>query len=156
MSGFEVAGVVLAVIPLIIAALEHYKEGQGVASSVLKWRGHLDTLIFRLKLQKTLFYLQAMELLREAGVAEIADAVDLTEEDCVRLLQDAKTGNDVKEYLGHLYLTFEEIIGRYEICLKSVASKLGHIKRPPHVRPPTFDEPFDKTLADETIIEDLS
>lgn len=133
MSGFDVAGVVLGVIPLIISALEDYKAGKGVATALVKWRGLLDTLIFRLKLQKTLFYLQVMELLRDAGVSGLADAVDISEEDCVKALRDAQTGEEVEEYLGYLYPTFLEIIERYENCLKAIASKLGHIVRPPNV-----------------------
>ena len=133
MSGFEVAGVVLGVIPLAISALEHYKAGKGVASSFLKWRGLLDTLIFRLKLQKTFFYLQILELLREARVPDLDDRIDLTEEECVIILRSVKTGEEVQEYLGGLYTTFQDVLERYEACLKTIVAKLGHIQRLPGV-----------------------
>ncbi|KAI1373035.1 hypothetical protein F4677DRAFT_235567 [Hypoxylon crocopeplum] len=133
MSGFEVAGVVLGAIPLVISALEHYKEGKGVAASFVKWRGQLDTLIFRLKLQRTFFYLQILELLRGAGVEDVAGRLDVTEEECVFILQNAKNGAEVQEYLGLLYDTFLEVLDRYEKCLKAIAAKLGHIHRPPNV-----------------------
>ncbi|KAK3389729.1 hypothetical protein B0H63DRAFT_556836 [Podospora didyma] len=131
MSGFEVAGVVLAALPLIISSLEHYRSGKGAASAFVKWHGHLDKLIFRLKLQQTFFYLDTLELLRVANVEEIEDRVDLTEEECAAVLADAKTGEELKRFLGPLYATSIEILGRYEACLKALAGKIGHIKRLP-------------------------
>lgn len=133
MSGFEVAGVVLGAIPLVISALEHYKAGKGVAASFVKWRGQLDTLIFRLKLQRTFFYLQILELLRSAGVEHVVDRLDVTEEECVLILRNAKNGAEVKEYLGLLYDTFSDVLERYEKCLKAIATKFGHIHRPANV-----------------------
>jgi hypothetical protein len=133
MSGLEVAGIVLGVIPLVISALEHYKGGRGVASSIVKWRGHLDTLIFRLKLQRTFFYLHILELLRAADVVDLEDCVDLTEEECIVILRDAKTAKEFQEYLGSLYGTFLEVLGRYETCLKTIVGKIGHISRIPDV-----------------------
>ncbi|KAI1759181.1 hypothetical protein GGR53DRAFT_168286 [Hypoxylon sp. FL1150] len=133
MSGFEVAGVVLGAIPLVISALEHYKAGKGVAASFVKWRGQLDTLIFRLKLQRTFFYLQILELLRNAGVQDVVDRLDVTEEECVLILQNTKDETEVKEHLGLLYDTFLDVLNRYENCLKAIAAKLGHIHRPANV-----------------------
>lgn len=124
---------VLSAIPLVISALEHYKAGKGVAASFVKWRGQLDTLIFRLKLQRTFFYLQILELLRSVGVQHVVDRLDVTEEQCVVILQDTKDGAEIKEYLGLLYDTFLDVLNRYEKCLKAIAAKLGHIHRPTNV-----------------------
>jgi hypothetical protein len=133
MSGFEVAGTVLAVLPLVISALEHYKSGAGVASSFLKWRGHLDTLLYRLKTQRTLFYLNAMILLRAAGVEDLTGQ---NEEECVKVLMEADTGKVIKAYLDFSYSTFESVIREYERCLKTIVRKLVNIKRVPHVSCP--------------------
>lgn len=135
MSGLEICGVVLGVIPLVISALEHYKAGKGAAAAFVKWRGHLDTLIFRLKLQNTFFYLQIRELLREAQVAQLEGQIDLTEEQCMAVFRDKQTGEEVKEYLGPLHDTFVEVVGRYELCLKTIVTKIGHIRRFPNVSP---------------------
>ncbi|KAI0156710.1 hypothetical protein GGR52DRAFT_198044 [Hypoxylon sp. FL1284] len=132
MTGIEVAGLVLGTIPLVISALEHYKAGKSVAALFFKWRGQLDTLIFRLKLQRTFFYLQVLELLRSAGVEHVVDQLDVTEEECVFILQNTKNGGEVKKYLGPLYGTFLDIICRYEKCLQTITTKLGHINRPPN------------------------
>lgn len=134
MSGLEVSGLVLGAIPLLISALEHYKSGRGAVATFMKFHGQLDTLIYRLKLQKTFFYLNILDLLRNAGVEEAMNT-DLSEEDCIRILRNAKSSNEVQEYLGtrHLYETFIEILSRYETCLKTIAGKLDHINRPPKV-----------------------
>lgn len=135
MPALEICGLVLGVIPLIISALEHYKAGKGAAAAFLKWRGHLDTLIFRLKLQRTFFYLHILELLREAQVAQLEGKIDLTEEQCVAVVRDKQTGEEIRGYLGHLHDPFVEVLGRYELCLKTIVAKIGHIRRLPDVSP---------------------
>ncbi|KAM5341218.1 hypothetical protein ACJ41O_015327 [Fusarium nematophilum] len=131
MPGFEIAGVVLGAIPLVISALEHYKAGKGAVSSFIKWRGLLDALIFRLKPQQIFFYLQILDLLRETGIHEAVELPDLSEEECIRLLRDAKTGVELEEYQGHLHGTSMEVLRRYEARLKAISSKIGHIRRLP-------------------------
>ncbi|KAJ4251037.1 hypothetical protein NW762_011687 [Fusarium torreyae] len=132
MSGFEVAGVVLGTLPLLISALEHYKAGKGVAATIIKYHGLLDSLISRLKQQRTFFHLEILDLLRESGVPEAVDQPDLPEEECLRVLNDAKTGFELQKYLGNLYGMFLEILGCYEVSLKTIASKLHHIQRLPN------------------------
>ncbi|KAI0505310.1 hypothetical protein F5B22DRAFT_528149 [Xylaria bambusicola] len=129
MSGFEVAGVVLGAIPLVISALEHYKAGKGAAATFFKWRDQLDTLIYRLKLQRCLLHLHLMELLRDAGV-EGAVEDDLTEEEILQILKNTKNEDSVREYLGVVYSMFLEVLRRYESCLAILAGKLAHIHRP--------------------------
>ncbi|PNP75039.1 hypothetical protein FNYG_11621 [Fusarium nygamai] len=92
MSGFEVSGVVLGALPLVISALSAYRRRKGVWASLRKSRGLLDDLIHQLKTQRTDFYLDILELLREARVPEILEDGDPTEEKCVDILRDAKTG----------------------------------------------------------------
>ncbi|KAK3990926.1 hypothetical protein QBC44DRAFT_224711, partial [Cladorrhinum sp. PSN332] len=52
MSGFEVAGVVLGSIPLVISALEHYSNGITILQRWRKYRRELDSLIRKLKLER--------------------------------------------------------------------------------------------------------
>jgi len=136
MSGFEIAGVVLGAIPLIISALENYKAGKGVVATMLKYHGLLDDLIHRLKTQQMFFYIDILQLLREARVAEIANNADPTEEDCVNILRNSRTGREIKVYLGRLYKPFIEILERYESCLKTIAGSLGHLLRRANVCSP--------------------
>ncbi|KAM0429265.1 hypothetical protein ACHAPT_006479 [Fusarium lateritium] len=133
MSGFEVAGVVLGALPLVINALSAYKQNRGKIAVWKKYRGLLDDLLHQLKTQKINFYFDILELLREARVPEIFEDLDPTEERCVEILQDAKTETQVEDYLGHLYEPFLEILGCYEGCLKEIASGLNNLVRPANV-----------------------
>ncbi|KAF2795713.1 hypothetical protein K505DRAFT_301587 [Melanomma pulvis-pyrius CBS 109.77] len=130
MSGFEIAGVILGVLPLVIGALSEYKQGKGIWASLRKTRGLLDDLMHLLKTQRTSFYLDILELLREARVPEILEDGDPTEEKCADILHHAKTGIQVEKYLGHLYDQFLEMLGYYEKYLKVITSKLKNITRP--------------------------
>jgi hypothetical protein len=134
MPGFEVAGVILGVLPLVIDALADYREGNGVVATLLKFRGLLDSLIHQLKTQKTNFYLDILRLLRDARVCDDADP---TEERCVAILREAKTSSKVIYYLGQLYQPFLEILGYYESYLKVITCKLKHIVRPENASPPS-------------------
>ena len=154
MSGFEIAGVVLGAIPLVISALEHYRTGAGVIGSFLKWRGRLDTLLFRLKLQKTFFHLDAMELLRVADIDLGFDHCgDLSEEDCIAVLTETMTEIKVQQLLGQRYNLLLEILRRYEHCLKTIVRKIKHIRRLPDVPTPIVISPLIFHLTKVTGIE---
>lgn len=134
MSGFEVAGVVFGAIPLVISALEHYKAGKGAVATFFKWRDQLDVLIYRLKVQRCLLHLNLVELLRSAGIEDAIEE-DLTEEQCLQILKDSNNEEAVRQYLGVIpYNMFLEVLRRYEVCLTTLAGKLGHIHRPTGVR----------------------
>lgn len=130
MSGFEIAGLVLGALPLVISALEHYKSGKSIASALVQWRGHLDTLIHRLKQQDTLFLLSLRELLHIARVQELSDGrLDLTREECVTIFSSPETEEAMKESLGSLNEIILETLRRYEECLKKIVVKIRHIQR---------------------------
>lgn len=133
MSGFEVAGVVLGALPLVIEALSAYKQNRGKIAVWRKFRGLLDDLLHQLKTQKTNFYFDILELLREARVPEVLEDLDPTEDKCVEILREARTGTQVEDYLGHLYEPFLEILGCYEKCLKDIVSGLDNLVRPENV-----------------------
>jgi hypothetical protein len=135
MSGLEVAGLVVGAILLLICALEHYKVGKSTGALMLQWRGQLEPLISRLEAQKLRFYFDIMELLRLAEVSQVVDRVDLTEEECLSILQDTQKGNVIQRYLGMHYVQFLEVLRRYKECLKMIAEELRHIQRLPSAIP---------------------
>jgi hypothetical protein len=55
MSGLEVAGVVLAVLPLIISALEHYAKGVEGLKRYHGYKRHIQSLINEVKTHKFRF-----------------------------------------------------------------------------------------------------
>lgn len=131
MSGFEIAGIVLGAIPIVIEALSAYRDGKGVLATISKSRGLVDELIHKLKTQQTLFYFDIVQLLREARVPEILMEGDPTADECIEILQVIKTGNEVEQYLGpRLFDNVLEILGFYEKYLKELTSKLGNIVWP--------------------------
>ncbi|KAI0459542.1 hypothetical protein F5B21DRAFT_455242 [Xylaria acuta] len=130
MSGFEIAGVILGVIPLIISALENYQTGKGIAASIINWKGLLQDLIFRLKLQRKIFYLDILELMRSAQVSQLSGTIDPTEEQCVMILRSIENSQETRRYFGSFHDTFLDILRRYETCLKTVAGKINRIHRP--------------------------
>ena len=55
MSGFEIAGVVLGSIPLVLAGLEFYANGIAVSKRFIKYRVHFDDLVKDLRTEHMLF-----------------------------------------------------------------------------------------------------
>ncbi|KAI9147399.1 hypothetical protein HJFPF1_12419 [Paramyrothecium foliicola] len=131
MSGFEIAGVVLGIIPIVVEALSTYRDGKGLLAIIRKSHILVDELIHKLRTQRVHFYLDILELLREAEVPEILTEGDPTPDRCIEILQAVKTGIEIEQYLGpQLFRNFLEIIGFYETYLKKIISKLDHIIRP--------------------------
>ncbi|KAI8948203.1 hypothetical protein F4801DRAFT_581628 [Xylaria longipes] len=134
MSGFEIAGIVLGAIPLVISALENYKTGQSTLAALVKYQGQLDKLLYQLKVQQTEFYFDILELLRSAEIEEVDDRVNISLEDCLSILQNNKNGGQLQEYLGIHHSAFFDILRRYEQCLKKIAKKLKHVRRLPNAQ----------------------
>lgn len=134
MSGIEVAGLVLGAVSLIIAALEKYKTGKYKLEYIIKGRSRLDDLLHQLKSQKLRFYLDIRKLLREACVPAIIERNDPDEETCAQILRDTRTGPHIKDFLGHLFDHFIDVLNRYEDCLKTILGSLRGIVRLPRVR----------------------
>ncbi|KAH6641213.1 hypothetical protein F5144DRAFT_506286 [Chaetomium tenue] len=131
MSGFEIAGVVLGAIPLVISALENYRSGKGAARAFLKWRGDLNILISRLKRQHMLFSFDTRKLLVVANVDDPDGRVDYTEMECVELLSKKGTENKIRSFLATFYGLFLDTLKAYESCLKRIVRKIRHIQRLP-------------------------
>ncbi len=137
MSGFEIAGIVLGVMPIVISALSAYQDRKGLLVTLRKSRGLVDELIHKLTTQRTHFYLDILELLREARVPEILAEGDPSPDKCVEILQIVKTGDEVERYFGpQLFGDFLEMLGFYETYLKQITSKLGYIVRPENASQP--------------------
>ncbi|KIW35146.1 uncharacterized protein PV07_01861 [Cladophialophora immunda] len=99
MSGLEIAGTVLAVIPLLLPALDLYKSGLSRASVFFRRRKHVEKLIHALHLQKTLLTENVRTLVIRAGID-----VDDIPEDPQQLFELLRDDDDLKEkveaYLG--------------------------------------------------------
>lgn len=149
MSGFEVAGIVLGALPIVISAISAYKQKRGLLPSLIKSRGLLDDLLHELRNHQRNFYFDILDLLREAEVPEILVAEDPPQEECVKILQDSRTGIQVENYMGHVFRDFLDILTNYEEYLKKIASNLNHIVRPANVS-------FERALRTELTILTLA
>lgn len=130
MSGFEVAGVVLGAIPLIIEAIKAYKAGKSAASMFVQWRGLLDRLLDKLEFQDFDFYMSIRNLLQAAGVEVLYD----DKVACREALCRPENQHLLNEYLGAARTLFDQTVRNYETYLRQIASKLSGIRRVPNVR----------------------
>ncbi|EXJ70240.1 uncharacterized protein A1O5_06308 [Cladophialophora psammophila CBS 110553] len=99
MSGFEIAGTVLAVIPILLPALNLYKPGLSRASVFFRRRKHVEKLIHALHLQTALLTENVRTLVIRVGV----DVDDIPEDpqQLFELLHDDNYLKErVKTYLG--------------------------------------------------------
>ncbi|KAH7416622.1 hypothetical protein BKA64DRAFT_655611 [Cadophora sp. MPI-SDFR-AT-0126] len=55
MSGFEITGVVLGTLPLVLTALEHYGEGIKTIKSMIGYQALVGNLILDLKIETRSF-----------------------------------------------------------------------------------------------------
>lgn len=73
MSGLEVAGAVLAALPLVISALEHYAQGVEGVKRFYRYRIQLQSLVDAVKTQKVIFSDTLEQLL--TGIVRIDEMV---------------------------------------------------------------------------------
>lgn len=62
MSGFEVAGVILGSLPLIISALEHYAQGIATVKRFRRYKYEVESLIRQVETERVIF-VNTLELL---------------------------------------------------------------------------------------------
>ncbi|TVY19368.1 hypothetical protein LARI1_G003447 [Lachnellula arida] len=122
-TGVEAAGLVLAVLPLFISALEHYKEGLDPIKIFLDYDNQLPIHIHRLSCQHIQYELTLRILLSE-----------ITEGDELAEMIMTPFGNDwkgvgiqqkVKARLRESYGAYERTVKRMEGLLQSLAKKMS-------------------------------
>lgn len=75
MSGVEVAGIVLGVIPVIVTALQNYAAGVSTIKTLRKYERELGSLIRQLKVQTEILRNTCEELLNGIDPASIVDTM---------------------------------------------------------------------------------
>lgn len=73
MSGFEVAGIVLGSLPLLISAIEHYESNLDRIRAFWKWEDELAKAIRELWIQHSSYELTLRNLLRDVANLEEID-----------------------------------------------------------------------------------
>ena len=137
MSGVEAAGLVLAVLPLLIEALSVYKKGLEKTGIVLdikqkRYKVKVERLRLRLKGQSASLHLNLAKLVGRAAPSE--DHVKFSE-DYNDVLWRGEIGEKIKAYLepGGAFEAFQGTLSLYKMYLEEIAEKLVGILRPPRV-----------------------
>ncbi|KAL9055460.1 MAG: hypothetical protein Q9162_003558 [Coniocarpon cinnabarinum] len=142
MSGFEIAGLVLSTIPLIVEALDSYKAGKGRIAIFRKYGLLLDSLIRELKAQNVIFVNNIGAIFHLAGV-ELSHSA----QNSVGLIDEAIADEDIQRYLGSAYDPFVRLIEAYRDNVDRIASKLE--------KPVAFFNPTARTYKDILIAKKL-
>ena len=123
MSGIEVASLILGAVPVMIAALEHYKNFHKKSWLFKHKSSRIDQLIIALGNQK--FFLEGeLELaLLEAGFDQY-DVASLDTTDMQRLLNGGDVSERLCRSLGQGYGPFREMLVRSERCLTQIVQDM--------------------------------
>ena len=133
MSGLEVAGVVLGVVPLIVAALEQYKTSKRLWDRMRKTALHINELIEALDENHALIETSLESLLQKAvgaeGICMANDTIDYGSR-----LRDKEIAPDLQSFMGKLYKPYEKALLRCEQTLLRIINKLDGLVQGPKVR----------------------
>jgi hypothetical protein len=120
MSGFEVTGVVLGSIPLVISALEHYAQGVSSIKRMIKYRWELKELIIALQTQYGIYRNTCEQLLD--GLVSAPMLEELVKDSDSPLWQDPSLNEKLRERLNTSY-------DNYLMLLKSLDATIEEFKR---------------------------
>jgi hypothetical protein len=127
-TGIEIAGLVLAVVPLIISALEAHSE-----RAIVPWRTNflLKKLLRRLEVEHV-SYKSNLEILVRAATRD--PYFQVLPQDLYTLEWGKQLEGIIEQYLDTRYQAFRAIMGDYERCMQQIARKLRHVNLPKGVR----------------------
>ncbi len=108
MSGFEIAGIVLGSIPLVISALEHYSRGLSTIQRWRKYHRELQTLIRNLQTEQVKLQNVCEKLL--VGVVPASEIEAMIDEPAGPLWRRDAVETRVRARLWKSYVVFQEIV----------------------------------------------
>ena len=123
MSGFEIAGVVLGSIPLVIATLKHYQEG---VQTVQRWRRYdreLRSLIRNLETEKVKLQNVCEKLLD--GLVPPSQIEEMVDNPLGNLWMEEETRKKIRARLWRSSNIFEETINEMRDAIEEMKEKLG-------------------------------
>jgi hypothetical protein len=124
LTGIEVAGVVLGVLPLVISALEHYAEGVGTIKRFLKFQREFKSLIVRLKAEQ-LMLSNSTRLLLE-GVVTTEEQLDILLNEPERgYWNDKKLDDELRASDYETYKIYVDIMAEVRLAVEELKTKLG-------------------------------
>lgn len=144
MSGFEVAGLVLGALPILIEAVKSYKNGIQTSKIFFRKKAVVNKLTLALLLQQETLAQIIKAILTQSGCNNIPE-FDETPYKC---LADAHVQENVLAYLGssNLYV-LNETLGQSYDTVRLVARNITHLVPMTEVRLNVFYMCFDVTSA---------
>lgn len=124
MSGFEVVGVVLGAIPLIISAVDYYRATSQRIKFMIEKNLLLNQLIESLKEQKFFLQTDICLALKETHL-DGQQIIALIDERGLDLFQDPEVADALKEYLGEGFTMYTNAVARCEHTLSDIIANIG-------------------------------
>ncbi|KAF8249178.1 hypothetical protein K440DRAFT_622544 [Wilcoxina mikolae CBS 423.85] len=133
MTGFEVVGVVLGSIPLLISALEHYSEGLSTMNDMREYESVFENLLTAFNTGLAIYRNSCEELLSPLLLPD--NKFNDLLENRSDAWEDSELEMSLKERLGRDYQTYKHAVGRLDkkIILFGKKLKLGKDMRPPWI-----------------------
>lgn len=103
MTGFEVVGVVLAVLPLLVTALEHYADGISTLKNMRDYESVVETLVTSFSLASAIYRNSCENLLRPLMLADIQFCELLNDPGAASSWVGEDLSNKLRERLGSSY-----------------------------------------------------
>ncbi|KAF2005379.1 hypothetical protein P154DRAFT_571101 [Amniculicola lignicola CBS 123094] len=122
MSGVEIAGIALAVLPLFISALEDYEKGLDPLKAFMRWERELPKFIRKLRNQHVHFS-QTMRLLLEPITTEI-ELAEMLSDPSGQHWKDGEMSKKLEDRLQESYTAYQNTIEEIERIMKQIAAKL--------------------------------
>lgn len=122
MSGAEVTGLILAVMPLFVSALEDYNEGLDPIKAFMRWERELPQFIRKLRNQHV-HYEQTLRLLLAPITSEFELAEMITQPNGPLWKAEIMAGR-LQDKLAESYQAYQNTIVDIEKIMKKIASKL--------------------------------
>jgi hypothetical protein len=128
MSGFEVVGVVLGALPIIVSILESYKSLGRARVAFRNKQFYLDRMINALSWQKTLIEGDLEILLRNVGFEDLA-IHKITSGSYEALLQDTDIQQQVRAYMGRRFESYVHVLSDCERTLLSIVRSVKGLQQ---------------------------
>lgn len=123
MSGFEIAGVVLGSLPLIISAMEHYADGIATAKRFWRYKSEMRSLILQINTERGIFINTLEQLL--TGIVRVEHMADFLTNPGEGVWQDAEVESKLKGRLRSAYQIYIDNVRGMEVSLKKMMEKLA-------------------------------
>ena len=123
MSGFEVVGVVLGAIPLVISTLEHYRDGVRTISRWRKFDRELQSLIRNLETERVKLQNVCEKLL--VGLVPPSRIETMVDNPGGDLWLEKETHKKIQARLWKSWGLFKDTIEDINIAIKEMMTRLG-------------------------------